>query len=327
MAYLLKYGTERALAPGARTWMERAGRGKHVRTTIIDIQKMKQRGEKIPMITAYDYTSAQIVDRAGVPMILVGDTLGMVVLGHQSTIPVTLDEMVHHVKAVVRGSANALVVADLPFLTYTSEERALQSAARLLQEAGAQAVKLEGGLPVVPIVRRLVESGVPVMAHLGLTPQSVNQLGGMRVQGRQHSAARRLLEDALALDEAGAFAVVLELVPSQLAREVSARVRMPTIGIGAGPWCDGQVQVWHDLLGLYTDFVPRHARRYATLAETINTALQSYAGDVRAGTFPTLEHGSSMEERELHEALAGLPPSRTAATVPTRPAQAEEQRG
>ncbi len=234
-----------------------------MRTTILDIQKMKSRGERIPMITAYDYTSAQLVDRSGIPLILVGDTLGMVMLGYDTTVPVTLDEMLHHAKAVVRGSQKALVIGDLPFMTYTDIPTALHSARRYLQETGVQAVKLEGGVAVTPIVKKLVETGIPVMAHIGMTPQSVNQLGGMgRVQGKRGDDALRLIEDALALQEAGAFAVVLELAPAELAREISTRLRIPTIGIGAGPGCDGQVQVWHDMLGLYTDFVPKHAKRY-----------------------------------------------------------------
>lgn len=282
-----------------------------MRTTILDIQKMKQRGERIPMVTAYDYTSAQIVDRAGIPMILVGDSLGMVVLGHQTTVPVSLDEMLHHARAVVRGSQQALIVGDMPFLTYTDIDQALRNAGRFLQEAGVQAVKLEGGAPVLPIVRRLVELGIPVMGHLGFTPQSVNQIG-LRVQGRQADQAAQLVEDALALEEAGAFAIVLELIPAELAREITARLRVPTIGIGAGPWCDGQVQVWHDLLGLYTDFVPRHARRYATLAETITDALQRYSTEVRQGDFPTLEHAASMDQRDLEEALRQVDVQETA---------------
>ena len=271
--------------------------------TILDIQKMKARGERIPMVTAYDYTSAQAVDRAGIPIILVGDSLGMVVLGHPTTIPVTVDEIIHHARAVVRGSQQALVIGDMPFLSYTTVEQAVRTAGRLLQEAGVRAVKLEGGASVAPTVRRLVEVGIPVMAHIGYTPQSENQLG-RRVQGKHADDALRLIEDALALEQAGAFALVLELVPAELAREITARLHIPTIGIGAGPWCDGQVQIWHDLLGAYTDFVPRHARRYATLADTIAAALQSYADDVRAGAFPTLEHGSTMKEQDLQEALS-----------------------
>jgi 3-methyl-2-oxobutanoate hydroxymethyltransferase len=271
-------------------------------TTILDIQKMKTRGERIPMITAYDYTSAQIADSAGIPMILVGDSLGMVVLGHPTTIPVTLDEMLHHTRAVTRGSQQALIIGDLPFLTYASTEQALRSAGRMLQEAGAHAVKLEGGAQVAPTVRRLVEAGIPVMGHIGYTPQSEHQLG-RRVQGRQAEGARRLIEDALAIEAAGAFAVVLELVPAQLARAISERLRIPTIGIGAGVGCDGQVQIWHDMLGTYTDFVPRHAKRYANLADTIAEALSNYAAEVRAGTFPTDQHSSSIKEDALQEAL------------------------
>jgi 3-methyl-2-oxobutanoate hydroxymethyltransferase len=268
---------------------------------------MKQRGERIPMVTTYDYTSAQIADRAGIPMLLVGDSLGMVVLGYPSTLSVTLDDMIYHTRAVVRGAEQALVIGDMPFLSYSTPEQALHSAGRLLREGGVQAVKVEGGAPTVPIVRRLVEMGIPVMAHLGYTPQSVNQIG-VRVQGRSAEAARRMIDDALALEEAGAFALVLELVPASLAREISGRLRIPTIGIGAGPGCDGQVQVWHDMMGLYTDFVPRHAGRYVALAEQMSTALQSYIGDVQGGSFPTMEHASDMDEAELREALEGLPP-------------------
>ena len=279
-----------------------------MRTTILDIQKMTERGERIPMVTAYDYTSAQIVDRAGIPLILVGDTLGMVVLGYPTTVPVTINDMLHHCKAVVRGSQNALVIGDLPFLTYSSPDDALRHAGRLLQEAGVQAVKLEGGAAFAPTVHRLVEAGIPVMGHLGLTPQSVNQLGGMRVQGRRANQARRLFEDALTREEAGAVAEVLELVPAELSAEISSRLRAPTIGIGAGPGCDGQVQVWHDILGLYTDFVPRHARRYANLADTISDALRQYAAEVREEEFPTQEHSSTIKSEELQEALRQLPP-------------------
>jgi 3-methyl-2-oxobutanoate hydroxymethyltransferase len=276
-----------------------------MRVSILDIQKMKDRGERIPMITAYDYTSAQIVDQAGLPLILVGDSLGMVVLGHSSTVPVTLDEILHHIRAVVRGSQRALVVGDLPFLTYTSVEQAIQSAGRLMQEGGVQAVKLEGGVAVAPTVRRLVDLGIPVMGHIGFTPQSVNQIGA-RVQGKQASSARQLLADALALEAAGAFGVVLELLPAPLAAAITERLRIPTIGIGAGAACSGQVQVWHDLLGLYSDFKPRHAKRYLNLAEAISGALGSYAAEVRAGSFPTAEHSAPMDEATLREALAAL---------------------
>jgi 3-methyl-2-oxobutanoate hydroxymethyltransferase len=276
-----------------------------MRVTIRDIQRMKDKGERIPMLTAYDYTTAQMIDAAGIPMILVGDSLGMVVLGYSSTVPVTLDDIIHHTKPVVRGAQRALIVGDMPFLTYTSPEQALQTAGRLLQEAGCQAVKLEGGAAVVSSVARLVAAGIPVMGHLGFTPQSVNTLG-MRVQGRSVAAARQLIEDARALQAAGAFAVVLELVPEQLARAVTERLHIPTIGIGAGAGCDGQVQVVHDMLGLYNDFVPKHTKRYRSLGDEIRAAVRDYASEVRAGTFPTLEQASSIDAALLEEALAGL---------------------
>lgn len=274
-----------------------------MRTTILEIQKLKDRGERIPMVTAYDYTSAQIADRAGVPLILVGDSLGMVVLGHSSTVPVTLDEMLHHIRAVVRGSERALVIGDLPFLTYTSTPQAIESARRIMQEAGAQAVKLEGGAAVAPTVARLVELGIPVMGHIGFTPQSVHQIG-TRVQGKQADQAAQLINDALALEAAGAFAVVLELLPAPLAREITARLRIPTIGIGAGADCSGQVQVWHDMLGLYSDFLPRHAKRYANLAETIGAAVQAYVEEVRSGAFPTAANSATMDDKALQAAIA-----------------------
>jgi 3-methyl-2-oxobutanoate hydroxymethyltransferase len=273
-----------------------------MRTTIIDVQKLKDRGERIPMVTAYDYTSAQIADRAGVPLILVGDSLGMVVLGHGSTVPVTLDEMLHHTRAVVRGSQRALVIGDLPFLTYTSTAQAIANAGRIMQETGAQAVKLEGGTSIAPTVARLVELGIPVMGHIGFTPQSVNQIG-TRVQGRAAADAARLINDALALEAAGAFAIVLELVPAPLAGAITTRLRIPTIGIGAGAGCAGQVQVWHDMLGLYSDFLPRHAKRYLNLAELITEAVAGYAAEVRDGNFPTAEQSAKMDETTLHEAL------------------------
>lgn len=276
-----------------------------MRVTVQDIQAMKTRGERIPMLTAYDYTTAQAVDAAGVPLILVGDSLGMVVLGYSSTVPVTLDDMLHHTKAVVRGTSHALVVSDLPFLSYTSPEQALHNAGRLLQEAGCQAVKLEGGAAVAPLVRRLTETGIPVMGHLGFTPQSVNLLG-TRVQAKSADAARQLLRDARLLEQAGAFAVVLELIPAPLASVVSQRLHIPTIGIGAGAGCDGQVQVIHDMLGLYTDFVPRHAKRYRNLADEISAAAAEYAAEVRQGSFPGDSHSSKMDETELQKALKGL---------------------
>ena len=272
------------------------------RRTIADIQGYKKRGERIPMLTAYDYTTAKLVDEAGIPMILVGDSLGMVMLGYDSTLPVTLDEMIHHTKAVVRGTKRALVIADLPFLTYQiNEAEALRNAGRMLQEAGAQAVKLEGGRSVAPTVRRLVDAGIPVMGHLGLTPQSVHQLGGFKVQGKTPAAALSLIDDARALEAAGIFALVLECIPAQLAQLVTEQVGVPTIGIGAGPYCDGEVQVISDILGLFTDFVPKHAKRYATLAEQISRAVTDYAQEVQGGEFPGAAQSYSMSEAVLAE--------------------------
>lgn len=269
------------------------------RITITDLKAMKKRGEKIVMLTAYDYPSARLVEEADVPIILVGDSLGMVVLGYDSTIPVTMDEMLHHVKAVVRGTSRAHVVADMPFMSYqASPQEALHNAGRMLKEGGAQSVKLEGGARVAETVRLLVESGIPVMGHLGLTPQSVHQFGGYKVQGKTPAAAVKLLNDALALQEAGAYAIVLETVPVQVARAITQRLSIPTIGIGAGPDCDGQVQVFHDLLGLFTDFVPKHARRYVEAGRAVVDAVRRYAADVREGRFPT-EHESFLANESL----------------------------
>ena len=272
------------------------------RVTVRDLAQMKVKGEKIPMITAYDYTSARLADAAEIPVVLVGDSLGMVVMGYDSTIQVTLDDMIHHTKMVSRGSQNALIIADLPFMTYQVDPaQALTNAARLIQEGGAQSVKLEGGQSVAETVHRIVECGIPVMGHLGLTPQSINALGGYRVQGRQRKEAVQLLQDAKALEDAGAYAVVLELVPTQLARLISQRLTIPTIGIGAGPGCDGQVQVLHDMLGLFTDFMPKHAKRYANLAEEIKEAFVQYAREVREGEFPTDQQSFTMDEEILNE--------------------------
>ena len=258
------------------------------RITTYKIQQMKLRGEPIPMVTAYDYTAARIVDAAGIPMILVGDSMGHVALGHDSTVPVTVDDIVSASAAVVRGTTRPLIVADMPFLSYQIDaETALRNAARLIQQGGAQAVKLEGGKPVAPIVQRLAEAGLAVMGHVGLTPQHVNRLGGYRVQGKTHASANKVLEDALTLQEAGAFAVVLELIPVELAKEITETLEIPTIGIGAGVFCDGQVQVFHDMLGLDPDFRPRHSGNYAELAPIIRDALMRYSDDVRDRVFPT----------------------------------------
>jgi len=274
-----------------------------MRFTIGQIKDMREKGMKIPMLTAYDYATAKMVDEAGVPLILVGDSLGMVVLGYESTIPVTIEEMLHHTKAVVRGTKRSLVIGDMPFMTYhASIGEALHNAARFIQEAGAQAVKLEGGVAMAEVVHRVVECGIPVMGHIGLTPQSVHQLSGFKVQGKTADAALRLVEDACALSDAGAFAIVLEAIPTPLARVITQKVNVPTIGIGAGPYCDGQVQVISDILGLFTDFVPKHAKQYTRLADQIRKAVADYVGEVQDGVFPTEKESHSMDE----SILAGL---------------------
>jgi len=273
-----------------------------MRISINEIKEMKSKKEKIVMLTAYDYSTAKLVDEAGIPLILVGDSLGMVMLGYESTIPVTMEEMIHHTKAVVRGTKQALVIGDMPFMTYhTNTADALRNAARFIQEGGAQAVKLEGGVTVAETVKRIVECGIPVMGHIGLTPQSVHQLGGHRVQGKTQEAAERLLNDARALEQAGAFAVVLELVPAPLSKLISQKLTIPTIGIGAGPDCDGQVQVISDLLGLFSDFVPKHAKQFAKLSGEIKSALADYVNEVKAGKFPAAEHSSTIDESLLEE--------------------------
>jgi len=271
-----------------------------MRVTIGDIREMKQRGEKIPMLTAYDYSTAKLVDGAGISLILVGDSLGMVMLGYGSTIPVSMDEMIHHTKAVVRGTQHALVVGDMPFMTYhISPEETMRNAARFIQEGGAQAVKLEGGEAVADTVSRLVSCGIPVQGHIGLTPQSINQLGGYKVVGKTPEVAARLLSDAKALDDAGAFSIVLECVPAPLSRLITERVSAPTIGIGAGKYCDGQVQVISDILGLFTDFVPKHAKQYVKLCDSISAAVKDYIAEVKAEEFPTAKQGYEMDESVL----------------------------
>ena len=268
------------------------------------IRTMKAKGQRVPVVTAYDYTMARLADRAGFPVVLVGDSLGMVCLGYDSTIPVTMDDMVRHTRAVVRGTEHALVVTDMPFMSFQpSIEAAMKNAGRLVQEGGAQSVKLEGAGPTVEKVRRIVEAGIPVMGHLGLTPQSVHQFGGYRVQGKARNGALRLLQDARELEDAGAYALVLELVPAPLARVITQKLSIPTIGIGAGPDCDGQVQVIHDILGLYDDFVPKHTRQYLKLSETITSALAQYAQEVRDGVFPTANESFDMDESLLQDLM------------------------
>lgn len=273
------------------------------RYSVHRLRELKAAGRKFAMITAYDYAGGRLVEQAGAQVILVGDSLGSVVLGYETTVPVTMEDMIHHTKAVVRGTEKAIVVADMPFMSYqASADDAMRNAGRLLQEGGATAVKLEGGSHVVPLVRRMVECGIPVMGHLGLTPQSVNQFGGHKVQGKTPAAAAKLINDARALEEAGAFAVVLETIPARLAKMVTERLTIPTIGIGAGVDCDGQVQVFHDMLGIYDDQrAKRHAKRFAVLGEQIRAAVREYIAEVEAGTFPGEEHSFPMDEATLAE--------------------------
>lgn len=254
---------------------------------VTDFAFMKQRGERIVMLTAYDATMARLFDLAGIDVLLVGDSLGNVILGLDTTIPVTLDAIVHHTRAVTRGANRALVVADMPFLSYqVNTQQALRNAARVFQEGGAAAIKVEGGRAIADTVRRLTEAGLPVMGHTGLTPQHVHRLGGMRQQARDEDSAQELILDALALEDAGAFAVVLEAIPDAVAEAVTSRLRIPTIGIGAGPCCDGQVLVSYDALGLFDSFVPPFVKQYAQLGDVVLTAARNYADDVRQRTFP-----------------------------------------
>jgi len=276
--------------------------GNSGRLTIQDIARMHADGQRIPMLTAYDYPTARILDEAGIPMLLVGDSLGEVVLGYESTVRVSMDEMLHHARAVVRGAERALVVADMPFLTYERADQAVDNAGRFLRDAGVQAVKVEGGVRTGRAIEAIVRAGIPVMGHIGWTPQARLGMGRARVQGRTREAAQRLLTDALAVQEAGAFAMVLELVPEQLAAAITSRLRVPTIGIGAGAGCSGQVLVITDLLGLGA-FVPRHARTYAHIRDTILEAARAYATDVLAGAFPAAAESSRMDEAVLAEAL------------------------
>lgn len=263
-------------------------------TTVLDVQRFKDEGRRFAMLTAYDYLSARILDEAGIPILLVGDSLGMVMLGYPTTLPVTLDDMIHHAKAVARGSRQALLVGDMPFMSYhQSVEQAIASAGRFLQEAGMHAVKLEGGGHVVEITRRLTQLGIPVMGHLGLTPQFVHQMGGFKVQGKTETSGARILADAKELEQAGAFSLVLEGVPSALAGRITKSLRIPTIGIGAGPQTDGQVLVFHDVMGLTTGKAPKFVKRYANLADDISRAAQQFSEDVRTGAFPAPEHSYS----------------------------------
>jgi len=263
-------------------------------TTVLDVQRFKEEGQRFAVLTAYDYLSAKILDEAGIPILLVGDSLGMVMLGYPTTLPVTLDEMLHHTKAVARGARQALLVGDMPFMSYhASVEQAITSAGRFIQEGGMHAVKLEGGGRIVEITRQLTSMGIPVMGHLGLTPQFVHQMGGFKVQGKSDKQAARILADAKELEQAGAFSIVLEGVPADLATRVTKTLRIPTIGIGAGSGTDGQVLVFHDMLGLTTGKAPKFVKRYANLADDITRAAKQYAQEVGDGTFPGPEHSYS----------------------------------
>lgn len=285
------------------------------RLSVADIAKLYADGARIPMLTAYDFPTAQLLDEAGIPLLLVGDSVGQVMLGYETTVRVTMAEMVHHTKAVVRGSQRALVVADMPFLSYSTPAEALEHAGVFLRDAGAQAVKVEGGVRTARIIEALVRAGIPVMSHIGLTPQAINAIGKVRVQGKNRDQARTLLADAQAVQEAGAFAVVLELVPEQLATAITERLRIPTIGIGAGAGCSGQVQVITDLIGL-GDFVPRHARPYAHVREDILAAATAYAADVAAGTFPGPAEIVRMDDTVLDEVLGRGASDRPVGEIP-----------
>src|SRR5258706_12100242 len=289
------------------------------RVTISDIARMHAEGERIPMLTAYDYPTARILDDAGIPMLLVGDSVGQVMLGYESTVRVTMDEMLHHTRAVVRGTSHAIVVGDMPFLSYASVDEAVENAGRFMRDGGAEPVKVEGGVRSGRIVEALVKAGVPVMGHIGWTPQSQHGLGGkVKVQGKSRDAARSLLSDAIAIQEAGAFAIVLELVPEQLAAVITSRLHIPTIGIGAGPHCSGQVQVITDLLGL-GDFKPKHARPYADLQGTIAAATRAWMADVAAGSFPGPAETVRMDDAVLDEALGRTADDRAPGAVDRSP--------
>jgi 3-methyl-2-oxobutanoate hydroxymethyltransferase len=274
--------------------------------TIRDLRKMKKRGEKITLLTAYDYPMATLVDRAGIDMILVGDSLAMTVLGHESTLPVTMDEMISHARAVTRAVKRAFVVGDMPYLSYqVSDEDAIRNAGRFMQEALTDAVKVEGGEHVCGRVKAIVESGIPVMGHLGLTPQSLSLLGGYRVQAKTARAARKLIGEARMLEDVGVFCIVLECIPSEVGKAITDAVSVPTLGVGAGPHCDGQILVMHDMLGLFEFFSPKFAKQYANLTETITAAFEAFRHEVKARQFPGPEHCYAMKPEEAERLSAG----------------------
>lgn len=273
-----------------------------MKNTVITFREAKEKGEKITMLTAYDYSTAKLIDEAGVNAVLVGDSLGNVILGYDDTVSVTMEDMIHHGAAVSRGVKNALVIVDMPFLSYqTSVYDAVVNAGRLMKEARAGAVKLEGGVPVCPQIQAIAEAGIPVMAHLGLTPQYINAFGGFKVQGRSEAAAQKLLEDARAVEAAGAFGVVLECVPTKLAERITGELKIPTIGIGAGNVCDGQVLVYQDMLGMFTDFTPKFVRKFANVGEVMKEAFSSYCQAVKEGSFPAKEHEYTMADDILEK--------------------------
>jgi 3-methyl-2-oxobutanoate hydroxymethyltransferase len=277
------------------------------KVTVPALLRMKKAGEKIAALTAYDYPIAKIVDSAGIDVILVGDSVGMVVLGYENTIPVTMEEMIHHTKAVVRGTKRALVVGDMPYFSFhLTENDTVVNASRFLKEAGAQAVKIEGASPKrLKLIEKLVEAEIPVMGHVGLTPQSIHHLGRFKVQGKAVDEARTILTDAQNLEKAGVFSVILECVPMELARVVTQRLRVPTIGIGAGPHCDGQILVFHDLVGFMNGYLPKFVKRYVRLHETLTQAVQAYAKDVQGGNFPDDEHSYHFKSDLALESLLG----------------------
>ena len=271
-----------------------------MKTTVSTVQKMKDNGEKITMLTAYDYSTAKLFDEAGIDTMLVGDSLGMVMLGYDSTIPVTVDDMIHHGAAVVRGAKDALIVVDMPFLSYhTSVYDAVANAGRIMKETGCTAVKLEGGKEVCPQIEAIVKASIPVCAHLGLTPQSINALGGYKVQGKTESDAQKLIDDAKAVQEAGASMLVLECVPADLAAKITKTLHIPTIGIGAGNQCDGQVLVYQDMLGMFTDYVPKFVKQFAGVGETMKKAFKEYMEEIQSGAFPAEEHSYKIDDEVI----------------------------
>lgn len=273
-----------------------------MKNTVTTFKNAKKQGKKLTMLTAYDYSTAKLFDEAGVDSMLVGDSLGMTMLGYDSTLPVTMEDMIHHTKAVVRGAKNALVVGDMPYMSYhLSVQQAVENAGRFIKEAGAQAVKLEGGAAFCPEIEAMTRASIPVVGHLGLTPQSINAFGGFKVQGKSEEAARKIIEDAQALEAAGAFAIVLECVPAKLAEIITAKVAVPTIGIGAGAGCDGQVLVYQDMLGMYDNFTPKFVRKFAEVGAMMKQGVQEYCAAVQDSSFPAAEHTFKIDEEVLEK--------------------------